>query len=63
MWFNELTKDHSNISCHVAMFGRVLSGLLSGNLGVLKSFLGEITDESNRGAAFSYLSLSWAIGR
>ena len=48
---------------HVAMFGRLLSGLLSGNLGVLKSFLGEITDESNRGAAFSYLSLSWAIGR
>jgi len=45
-----------------AVAARVLSGLLSGNLGVVKSLLTEITDDSNRGAAFSYMSLAWAIG-
>lgn len=45
-----------------ALIGRVISGLLSGNLGVLKSFLTEITDESNRGAGFSYMSVAWALG-
>ena len=45
-----------------ALIGRIISGLLSGNLGVLKSFLTEITDESNRGAGFSYMSVAWALG-
>ena len=45
-----------------ALVGRIFSGLLSGNLGVLKSFLTEITDESNRGAGFSYMSVAWALG-
>lgn len=40
----------------------MFSGLLSGNLGVVKSLLTEITDDTNRGAAFSYMSLAWAIG-
>ena len=45
-----------------ALIGRIISGLLSGNLGVLKSFLTEITDESNRGSGFSYMSVAWALG-
>lgn len=45
-----------------AVSGRVISGLLSGNLGVLKSFLTEITDESNRGTGFSIMSVAWTIG-
>ena len=45
-----------------AIFGRFISGLLSGNLGVIKSFLTEITDETNRGKGFAYLGLSMSIG-
>eukprot|EP01041_Mallomonas_annulata_P003155 gene3155-6211_t len=45
-----------------AVVGRMISGFLSGNLGVIKSFLTEITDDSNRGTGFSYMSLAWAIG-
>jgi len=45
-----------------AVAARALSGLLNGNLGVVKSLLTEITDDTNRGAAFSYMSLAWAIG-
>jgi MFS family permease len=45
-----------------AIAGRMLSGFLSGNLGVLKSFLTEITDETNRPFGFSLISLAWSIG-
>ena len=45
-----------------ALVGRFLSGLLAGNIGVLKSFLTEISDESNRGKAFAMLSMAWATG-
>ena len=46
----------------VAVLGRFVSGILSGNLGVLKSFLSEITDETNRGKGFSYLNVAWSVG-
>jgi MFS family permease len=45
-----------------AIAGRIISGLLCGNLGILKTFLTEITDSSNRGGGFSVLSISWSIG-
>ena len=45
-----------------AVIGRCIAGLLNGNIGVVKSFLTEITDDSNRGAAFSYVSVAWALG-
>lgn len=45
-----------------AVLGRVVGGLLSGNLGVLKSFLSEITDETNQGKGFSYISVAWSLG-
>lgn len=45
-----------------AIIGRIASGLLSGNVGVLKSFLTEITDETNRGTGFSYMSTAWSLG-
>jgi len=45
-----------------AVIGRCIAGLLNGNIGVVKSFLTEITDDSNRGAAFSYMSVAWALG-
>jgi MFS family permease len=45
-----------------ALAGRIISGILCGNLGILKTFLTEITDSSNRGGGFSVLSISWSIG-
>eukprot|EP01038_Epipyxis_sp_PR26KG_P008496 gene8496-11485_t len=45
-----------------AVLGRFIGGFLCGNLGVLKSFLTEITDDSNRGKGFSYISVAWSIG-
>lgn len=45
-----------------AVAGRAISGLLTGNVGILKSFLTEITDDSNRGHGFSLMSLGWSLG-
>ena len=45
-----------------AVAGRIVSGLLSGNLGILKTYLTEITDDSNRTKAFAVLQTSGSIG-
>lgn len=47
---------------YTAVLGRIVGGLLCGNLGVVKSFLTEITDDTNRSSAFYLFSLSWAVG-
>lgn len=41
---------------------RFLAGALNGNIGVMKSMLAEITDETNTARAFGIVPLSWAIG-
>jgi len=41
---------------------RCLCGALNGNSGVMKSSLGEITDETNRAQGFSFIPVMWAIG-
>lgn len=41
---------------------RAINGLANGNVAVLKSVIGEITDDSNQARAFSLFPLSLAIG-
>ncbi|KAM0745677.1 MFS general substrate transporter [Meredithblackwellia eburnea MCA 4105] len=41
---------------------RALGGVLNGNVAVIKSAMGEITDESNQGRGFSFLPLAWSVG-
>lgn len=41
---------------------RCLTGLLNGNIGVMKSVMGDLTDSTNRAEAFGLLSLVWTIG-
>ncbi|KAL2916902.1 hypothetical protein HK105_203690 [Polyrhizophydium stewartii] len=45
-----------------AVASRALCGLLNGNVGVAKSVLGEITDETNQARAFSLFGLMFSIG-
>lgn len=45
-----------------AVLGRIIGGVLCGNLGVVKSFLSEITDETNQGKGFAYISVAWSLG-
>lgn len=44
------------------MLTRAINGLANGNVAVLKSVIGEITDETNQARAFSLFPLSLAIG-
>ena len=41
---------------------RSLVGLLNGNVGVLKSMLGEITDDTNVAHGFAFLPIVWSTG-
>ncbi|KAJ7650802.1 major facilitator superfamily transporter [Roridomyces roridus] len=41
---------------------RCLSGLLNGNVGVMKSTMGDLTDRTNRADAFAFLPIIWAMG-
>ena len=49
-------------SFSMAVSARLLCGLLNGNIGIMKSFLTEITDQTNRARAFSLLPLAWGAG-
>lgn len=49
-------------SAAVAVTGRIVGGLLTGNLPVIKSFVQEITDDTNRGQGFGILTMSWSVG-
>ncbi|KAI5475997.1 MFS multidrug transporter [Pseudohyphozyma bogoriensis] len=41
---------------------RIIGGLLNGNVAVIKSMMGEITDETNQAQAFAVLPLAWSLG-
>ncbi|KAI0350597.1 MFS general substrate transporter [Trametes cingulata] len=41
---------------------RSLVGLLNGNTGVMKSMMGEITDETNIARGFAWMPVAWSVG-
>ncbi|KAJ7056706.1 major facilitator superfamily domain-containing protein [Mycena amicta] len=44
------------------VISRCLCGLLNGNVGVMKSTLGDLTDRTNRAEALVFLPIVWAAG-
>ncbi|KAF5366580.1 hypothetical protein D9758_008930 [Tetrapyrgos nigripes] len=44
------------------VISRCLTGLLNGNIGVMKSVMGDLTDQSNRAESFGLLPVVWAFG-
>eukprot|EP01138_Halocafeteria_seosinensis_P015772 gb/GECG01016096.1/.p1 GENE.gb/GECG01016096.1/~~gb/GECG01016096.1/.p1 ORF type:complete len:602 (+),score=47.88 gb/GECG01016096.1/:1-1806(+) len=45
-----------------AMLFRSLGGLLNGNIGITKTYMGEITDSNTQSRGFSLLAFNWGIG-
>ena len=41
---------------------RSLNGALNGNIGVMKSVLAEMTDQTNLAVAYSYEPIAWSVG-
>lgn len=48
-------------SFELAVSSRLASGLLNGNIGVVKTYLGEITDSSNQAKGFGMLGFAYGI--
>ncbi|KAG8891293.1 hypothetical protein FRB99_003685, partial [Tulasnella sp. 403] len=44
------------------LLSRAIAGALSGNVAVIQSIIGEITDETNQGRAFPLASVTWCVG-
>jgi MFS family permease len=47
---------------YLALISRIFCGALNGNLGVVKSSIAEITDDTNSPAAFGLFNITWAMG-
>ncbi|KAK3814368.1 MAG: major facilitator superfamily domain-containing protein [Benniella sp.] len=45
-----------------AIVSRSMCGLLNGNIGVAKSMLGELSDQTNQSQAFSVFGFAWGMG-
>jgi MFS family permease len=46
----------------LALLSRFICGLINGNIGVLKSYIREITDQTNQAKAYTVRAVGWAIG-
>jgi MFS family permease len=44
------------------VLSRSLNGALNGNIGVIKSLMGELTDETNISKAYAYMPIAWSTG-
>ncbi|KAH8979282.1 MFS general substrate transporter [Lactarius akahatsu] len=44
------------------VFSRCLNGMLNGNVGIMKSMMAELTDETNMAQGFLLLSVTWGVG-
>ncbi|KAH9481792.1 Major facilitator-type transporter psiT2 [Psilocybe cubensis] len=44
------------------VISRCLTGLLNGNIGVMKSVMGELTDSTNRAEGFALMPVVWGFG-
>ncbi|KAJ7115631.1 major facilitator superfamily domain-containing protein [Mycena crocata] len=53
------------VARHARLFStsRCLTGLLNGNIGVMKSAMGDMTDPTNRAEGFAYIPGQWPIQR
>ena len=44
------------------ILSRAIAGVLNGNVAVIKTMMGEITNDSNRTRAFSMIPVTWILG-
>ena len=51
-----------NIANGSCLTSRCLNGMLNGNIGVTKSMMAELTDETNMARGFSLIPIAWAAG-
>ena len=47
---------------YYAIAMRFINGLINGNIGVVKTYMGEVSTPENRVKTFSFVGLTWAVG-
>ena len=52
-----------SVNFPMAIISRGMSGMLNGNIGVAKTYLGEITDSTNQSRAFGLVGLVFGFGQ
>jgi MFS family permease len=58
----DLSDFSNNAVLNQILSSRCLNGMLNGNIGVIKSMLAELTDETNMARGFSLIPVIWALG-
>ena len=53
---------NNSLNFPMALTARILFGLVNGNIGTLKTYLGEITDRTNQARAFSFVGMTFGLG-
>jgi len=53
---------NNSLNFPMALTSRILFGLVNGNIGTLKTYLGEITDRTNQARAFSFVGMTFGLG-
>lgn len=46
-----------------AIFTRLMNGLLNGNMGVIQTYIKEVTDDTNQGRAFGLTGTAWGLSQ
>ncbi|KAF2073825.1 hypothetical protein CYY_004852 [Polysphondylium violaceum] len=52
----------TSVNLPMLIAARCINGLLNGNIGVIKTYIGECTDKSNQVEAFGWIGLTWGLG-
>eukprot|EP01084_Bolivina_argentea_P066906 121966_1 len=52
----------ASTSYAMAMTARCIGGIMNGNIGVMKAWVADISDASNRGFSFSIIAIGWGAG-
>jgi MFS family permease len=47
---------------YIALFARFICGLFNGNSAIIKSYIGEISNDVTKATNYGYLSVAWSIG-
>ncbi|KAF8813402.1 hypothetical protein BYT27DRAFT_6370181 [Phlegmacium glaucopus] len=60
VWLGHFCRCNCLDFLELIVISRCLCGLLNGNIGVMKSCMGELTDPTNRAEAFALMPVIWA---
>lgn len=62
MWAVAARFSSGLLNGNIPIFNSSTTNMITGNTGIAKSMLAEITDKTNQARAFSLFGLTWSVG-